>query len=71
MANALPPIPIKSPMVDKNGAITFVWSAYHRELFERVGGVSGASNSQILGLISSLQDRVSDLEGGLNKGPTL
>lgn len=71
MANALPPIPIKTSIADDNGFVSQVWVSWFIELFNRVGGSSGASTTQLLTLITNLQTQTGNLEGGLSKGRDL
>lgn len=69
--NPVPPTPFKTPLIDeKTGLLTNPWTAWFREMFERVGG-SSAPSSNLLALIENLQTDVDALDGGLNQGPNL
>lgn len=47
MAVQCPPPPILSPIVDKNGVITFAWSQFFTQLFQRIGQGSALSNIEL------------------------
>lgn len=74
MANTLPPTPYNSPIADNRGLITVAWQGFFKELFIRVGGTSGTSNSQLLALITNLQTDITALQtadSGFSQGRAL
>lgn len=77
MAVQLPQIPYKTPLVDKNGMVTDPWSKFFRQLFQRVGGLSALSNTELAGdvnvsSIQTLTTEINTLEAeidGVKQGP--
>jgi len=43
----LPPVPIKTPVIDDSGMISTAWSAWFRQLFFRVGGNAAKTNIEL------------------------
>lgn len=69
MPNTLPPVPYKSPIVDRNGFLTAAWSGFFLQLFKRAGGLIaptneelGNSTSGISGSVGSIESSVSTLD---------
>lgn len=60
--NALPPIPIRTPMVDQNGMISPAWLALVREIYNRVGGSVSSSNATLATQATMIDGRVTALE---------
>lgn len=64
MANAVPPVPYKSPLTDSTGRLTQAWSAWFRELFNRIGGNTASANSDLDDDVDDLQQQINDLKQG-------
>lgn len=47
MAEIVPPLPYKTPMVDQRGIVSEPWSKWFRQLFQRIGGTEAPSNSEL------------------------
>lgn len=68
MATSLPQPPYKTPLVDSKGYLTIPWAYFIRDLFERVGGLSALSNTELAGStpedssVTSLTTRVTSIE---------
>jgi hypothetical protein len=74
VANALPPTPLKTPLLDDKGLIVPAWATYLRELNNRVGGTTGYSTTQLYTLISNLQavdTALTNQANGLSQGRQL
>jgi hypothetical protein len=72
MANSIPPIPVKVPVIGKTGLMTQPWLSFFQEMFLRVGGNSAPGTSQVLTLISNLQEEIDAVEveaDGLGQEP--
>lgn len=74
MAQPMPPLPYKTPVVDETGFFTDPWAKWFRQLFVRIGGVDALSNTELASLpalelaavsanISALQASLSNLQG--------
>jgi hypothetical protein len=61
MAVTVSPPPYKTPVIDNTGMLSPRWSAWIRELFERIGGISAPSNSE-LDEVLDLSDVESDID---------
>jgi hypothetical protein len=57
----LPAPPYKSQFIGSNGLLSEPWSKWVRQLFQRVGGFSALSNSELADS-SVTQDEIDDLE---------
>lgn len=73
MANNIPPMPIKSPVIDDSGLVSQYWMGFFREMLKRVGGTSAQSNADLAASIAELQASVSAIEtqDGLSQGRNL
>lgn len=85
MSKAVSPIPYKVPIADANGNLSPVWGTWFRDLFDRIGGLSASSNTELnatltsatssittnAALVTSLTARVTALENNLSQGPIL
>lgn len=47
MAEVVPPLPYKTPMVDSRGMLTEPWSKWFRQVFLRIGGTTALSNTEL------------------------
>lgn len=52
-AKAVPNLPYKSPVINKEGYLTAPWAGWFRDLFNRVGGTLALTNVQLEELQSS------------------
>ena len=43
----LPPIPNKTPFLDRNGFMSHQWDSWFRDVFIRIGGTSALSNKDL------------------------
>jgi len=62
MAAILPPIPYKTPLLDRNGYLNEAWSRWFRDMFERIGGTRALSNTELENLQS---DNLEDVEADI------
>jgi len=72
--NVLPPVPYLAKMVDDNGRCTPQWAAFFRELWNRAGGGTGQSTTQLEATAASLATSITTLQGeidDLGKGRAL
>lgn len=78
----VPPIPFKSPMLDKSGLLSNTWGMWFNQLVARVGGVGHAVASDDISdsvvtldnEVAALQLAISNLQStqaGLGVGPVL
>lgn len=68
MANAIPPIPTRTAVIDQRGMITPEWLALVREMRTRMGGSVGDSNTALADQATTIQDRVASLENEIGIG---
>lgn len=47
MAITLPPLPLKSVVINERGILTPLWATWFRELFQRIGGTTALSNIEL------------------------
>ena len=74
MANSLPPLPLKTPLTDKNGFLSPAWAGFFVELFNRVGGNIAPSNSEINTSTTTIQSQITALQtkdNDFGQGPNL
>lgn len=72
--NLIPPMPVMSPMIDKNGMITMAWNSFFQALITRLGGLSASTNAEINAQLSALQTGAATSSTSildLNQGTTL
>lgn len=72
--NPIPPMPIKSKLVDSNGFISIPWQFFFQELWNRAGGSVADSNTTLLTAIQSVQTTQAADElsiAGLSQGRAL
>lgn len=60
MAEALPPVPFKTPVINKAGFLSEPWSKWFRQIFARVGGTTALSNTELEALQSSGESGLED-----------
>lgn len=65
MSNALPPLPVKTPMLDAKGMLTPAWYAFFRELYVRVGQATGSSLTTVASQITALQADFTSSQTGI------
>lgn len=70
MANALPDVPFKDPVLNSGGFLAPVWAAWFREAFNRMGKSIAPTNAElgtaITDDIDQLQTDVSMIQSELN-----
>lgn len=71
MANALPPLPLRHPIEDADGLMSQPWIALMREIFNRIGGTSAQSNTDLHTTTLSLTDSIAQAEANFCQGRSL
>lgn len=61
MANTMPVVPYKIPLVTPQGMVNRAWDAFFRELFTRVNGESALTLEEVTELIETMQDAIDAL----------
>jgi hypothetical protein len=71
MANALPPVPMKTPVLDVRGLLSREWAQFFNELVSRVGGVAGNSTTDLSNEITLLEESLADSVDDITQGRQL
>lgn len=71
MPNAIPPMPIKNPLEDAQGLMSQPWLAFFREVYNRIGGTSATSNTDLHDTQTSLTEDLAQAEANFWQGRTL
>lgn len=50
MAQVIPPLPYKSPVITQTGFLSEPWSKWFRQMFIRIGGIEALSNVELAAL---------------------
>lgn len=71
MPNAIPPMPIKNPLQDAQGLMSQPWLAFFREVYNRIGGTSAVSNTDLHTTQTSLTEDLAQAEANAWQGRAL
>lgn len=61
MANTIPPIPYKVKVSDSRGYVSDAWSKFFLFMFDRVGGTTGDSNTELSESVTANTNNITDL----------